>query len=139
MNDYRMNWTLPALPLGRSLNWRDAPLTPAEKKVLDCIGFELHECFEYVQPNGLVVVIAEADCKQLKGAAQDRDASGRATAAEPVAAPPFKVGDRVRMRNSCLADGVIVSASLRSRGEWRIRHDTGVETVFAERAIELAP
>jgi len=71
-----------------------------------------HSHLEYIPERKVVRLtpVAEADCKQIKGAAQENAlGAGTDLASAPVAAPPipqaaprFKVGDRVRLSEECV-------------------------------------
>jgi hypothetical protein len=105
MKDHQLGYVLPALPLGPAIP-QVLPISEAHKTANARFMFE-----DFEWPTAEGVEIAEQDCKQIKGTAPQGTASvasphqegsglrseGLKPNAPVVAAPPFKVGDRVRV------------------------------------------
>lgn len=133
MNDFRINWQLPAQPLG--------PAVRVEPEKEECPFSSFYTNTSVQFSDGTWGFIEEKDCKQINGAAQASQASGEvapsARPGTPEAAPPFKVGDRVRCtyKHSPWAHGVIDMVFSDCA---RVQHDDGVTDSHAFECLEHA-
>ena len=120
-HDYRMNWTLPALPLGPARP-KVLPISDEAKVANSRYMFE-----EFEWPTAEGVEITDADCKQINGAAQaPRSESVRSDilpSTTPEVAPPFRVGDRVRVVRA--AAGVLAHWAAEFMGEYGVITEDG--------------